>query len=90
MDTFLGVATGFLWDDAGLTGSKKGMNALEGFVEKWNLERRGEGKEVRLVQLRRTGFMSLDFVVPDPGIEVVGGDEGGREEGGEGGIGPAE
>ncbi|KAK5167357.1 uncharacterized protein LTR77_007056 [Saxophila tyrrhenica] len=90
LDSVMGVATGFVWDDLGLTGAKRGVRELERWVERWNAEKEREGKEVRVVQLRKTGFMTLDFVVPDPGIDVV--DEGG--EGGEeemvGGIGPAE
>lgn len=86
LDSFLGVATGFIWDDLGFTGSKKGMKSLESFVDKWNSQKRHEGKEVKLVQLRRTGFMALDFVVPDPGIEAAHGEDLRSE----GGIGPAE
>ena len=82
VDSALGVVTGFVWDDLGLTGSKRSVKALEAFVEKWNAEKKAKGKEVRLVQLRRTGFMALDFVVPDPGIDAVPE----REDG----IGPAE
>lgn len=82
LDTALSVATGFLWDDLGFTGSKRGMTALEAFIDKWNRDKESEGKEVRVVQVRRTGFMVLDFVVPDPGIEVAAESEGG--------IGPAE
>lgn len=87
LDAFMGVASGFVWDDLGLTGAKKGVKELERFIDGWNAEKAREGKEVRLVQLRRTGFMGLDFVVPDPGIDVVGeGGGDGREEA----IGPAE
>ena len=84
VDAVLGAVTGYVWETLGLTGAKKGMRSLETFVEKWNAERARQEKEVRLVQLRRTGFMSLDFVIPDPGIDVV------EEEETEGAIGPAE
>ena len=86
VDAVLGAVTGYMWETLGLTGAKKGMRSLEGFVEKWNAERRRQERDVRLVQLRRTGFMSLDFVIPDPGIDVV---EGEHDET-EGAIGPAE
>ena len=82
LDAALGIATGFIWDDLGLTGSKQGVKSLEAFVERWNAEKKQEGRDVRLVQLRTTGFMALDFVVPDPGIDAV--------PEGEGGIGPAQ
>lgn len=83
-DAVLGVVTGYIWDDLGFTGSKHGVKGLETFIDKWNAQREREGKEVRLVQLRRTGFMAMDFVVPDPGIDMQ------DDEPLEGGIGPAE
>lgn len=82
VDAALGVVTGFIWDDLGLTGSKQGVKALEAFVDKWNAEKKRAGKGVTLVQPRRTGFMSLDFVMPDPGIDAMPEPAGG--------IGPAE
>ena len=85
VDSILGVVTGFLWDDLGMTGVKKGVKSMEAFIEKWNKDREQEGKEVRLVQLRRTGFMALDFIVPDPGIDMAP-----EQDHLEGGIGPAE
>jgi hypothetical protein len=81
VDSVMGVVTGYVWDDLGLTGAKKGIKELERFVDQWNKKAQSEGREVRIVQLRRTGFMALDFVVPDPGIDMVEGEEG---------IGPAE
>ncbi|KAK3713901.1 hypothetical protein LTR37_008151 [Vermiconidia calcicola] len=78
VDAVIGAATGYVWEDLGLTGVKRGMKGIERFLDGWN----GEGREVRVVQVRRTGFMALDFVVPDPGIDGEGN--------GEGGIGPAE
>lgn len=86
VDAVLGAVTGYMWDTLGMTGAKKGMKALETFIDKWNAEKARQEKEVRLVQLRRTGFMTLDFVVPDPHIDEPVDDV--ME--GEGGIGPAE
>ncbi|KAF2768425.1 hypothetical protein EJ03DRAFT_248600, partial [Teratosphaeria nubilosa] len=68
VDSILGALTGYAWDDLGLTGPKREEKALERFLEGWNEERAAKLKDVRVVQLRRTGFMTLDFVVPDPGI----------------------
>lgn len=84
LDSVLGVATGYIWDDFGLTGANRGVKNIEASIERWNKERRHEGKEVMLVQVRTTGFMSLDFIVPDPGIDAAGSDEP------ENAIGPAE
>jgi len=92
LDAALGAATGFVWEDVGWTGAKRGEKGVERFLEAWNAEREGAGKDVRVVPLKRTGFMSLDFVVPDPGIDVLGGEAEGEERrvNGGGGIGPAE
>lgn len=87
VDAVLGVLTGYMWETLGMTGAKKGMKALETFVDKWNAEKARKEQPVKLVQLRRTGFMALDFVVPDPHIDMVGEEQMVE---GEGGIGPAE
>jgi hypothetical protein len=67
-DALLGFFTGYFWDDLGLTGARRAEHKLEQFVARWNGEREREGKEVRVIQPRRTGFMNLDFIIPDPGI----------------------
>lgn len=96
IDSLLGAATGYVWDDLGLTGAKKGEKELEMFITKWNQDKERSGYEVKLIQLRRTGFMSLDFVIPDPGIDVprdeidASEDEQELGEALAGGIGPAE
>lgn len=73
VDFLLGVLTGFLWDDLGFTGAKVGQKGLERFVDNWNAQKASEGQEVKLVQPRRTGFMALDFIIPDPGIDLASG-----------------
>jgi hypothetical protein len=70
-DCLLGVFTGFLWDDLGMSGVKTGQKSLERFVDNWNAQKAKEGREVKLVQPRRTGFTALDFIIPDPGIDVA-------------------
>lgn len=69
-DSILGVSTGYLYDDLGFTGAKMGEKELEKYIKSWNSAREAEGREVKMIQLRRTGFMSLDFVIPDPGIDA--------------------
>ena len=78
VDAFLGLVTGWLWDDVGAAKSKAGVRKLESIVEEWNERcrrenlqssigmgsRDGEADIVRCMELRRTGFMSLDFVIP--------------------------
>ena len=77
MDAGLGVATGWLWEDLGGAGVKKGCRAAEDFVERWNGERKqGLEKEededlVMAIPLRRTGYLSLDIQIPDPKVGVA-------------------
>ena len=77
MDATLGVVTGWLWDDLGLGGAKKGCQDIESFIERWNEEtRRGGEKDeemdlVGALPLRRTGYMSIDIQIPDPRIGMV-------------------
>jgi hypothetical protein len=73
-DALMGVATGFLWDNFGWTGVKRGVRDMERWVEGWNTEAEREGREVRLIDLRRTGFLSLDIQIPDPHVDVGDGD----------------
>lgn len=85
VDSGLGVATGWLWEDIGATGVKKGCKATEEFIERWNGERRlGVEKEddaelVKAIPLRRTGYLSLDIQIPDPRVGIA-------EEGNEGPV----
>lgn len=74
-DSLLGVLTGFIWDDFGLSGSKTGQKSLERFVDNWNAQKAKEGLDVKLVQPRKTGFTVLDFIIPDPGIDLEASEE---------------
>lgn len=53
-DTVMGVATFWLWDDAGFTAIKKRLSNLEQWLEEWN-RRVGVKEGVRIIPLRRTG-----------------------------------
>ncbi|KAF4555421.1 putative Ras modification protein ERF4 [Elsinoe fawcettii] len=71
VDAVLGVLTGFVWEDIGATGVKRGVRGLEEWMEQWNRAREESGVEGRLVPLRTTGWLNLDVVIPDPGIDMV-------------------
>lgn len=60
VDAVMGVATGWLWDDLGLSGVKARLKALEQWIEDWN---RGEGAKegVQIIPLRRTGYMTVSL-----------------------------
>ncbi|KAK8246558.1 Golgin subfamily A member 7/ERF4 family-domain-containing protein, partial [Phyllosticta capitalensis] len=66
-DAVMGVATLWLWEDLGCTGVKKRLRRLEEWMEEWN-RLKGVKEGVRLIPLRRTGYMSLDIQIPDPQI----------------------
>ncbi|UKZ77754.1 hypothetical protein TrVFT333_005480 [Trichoderma virens FT-333] len=74
LDAFLGLVTGWLWDDFGMTGIKSRLNHLEAWIEMWNREKEKttpseEGVlPPKLISLRRTGYMTLDIQIPDPEI----------------------
>lgn len=87
LDTVLGLATGWLYEDLGFSAVKRGAGDVERLIEEWNGQRR-EGLEkefeemVRVIPLRRTGYLSLDIQIPDPQVGVVE-DEDGEEGDGE-------
>ncbi|KAF4968244.1 hypothetical protein FSARC_4335 [Fusarium sarcochroum] len=74
IDSLLGLVTGWVWDDVGLTGIKSRLNHLEKWIEQWNLEmEKTMGSEdgampPKIMPLRQTGYMTLDIQIPDPEI----------------------
>ncbi|MCJ1295989.1 hypothetical protein MMC34_007554 [Xylographa carneopallida] len=73
LDAFLGLATGWIWEDLGLTSARKGIRQVEQMLEDWNVQRRKAGSDgddelVRVIGLRKTAYMTLDFQIPDPKI----------------------
>ncbi|KAK0723129.1 Golgin subfamily A member 7/ERF4 family-domain-containing protein [Lasiosphaeria miniovina] len=74
LDGMLGLATGWLWEDFGLTGAKASLRKVEKWIEQWNLEMEktygaDEGAvPPKIIPLRRTGYMALDIQIPDPEI----------------------
>ncbi|KAG5957505.1 hypothetical protein E4U58_005950, partial [Claviceps cyperi] len=65
LDATLGLVTGWLWDDFGMTAAKGRMNALEAWMERWNGEMEKTMAEEedgvlapKLIPLRQTGYMS--------------------------------
>jgi hypothetical protein len=58
IDTILGVATFWLWDDLGLAGVKKRLDNVEKRIEKWNRDV-GIQEGVSIISLRRTAYLSV-------------------------------
>lgn len=69
IDSLLGVATLWLWDDAGMTAVKAKLQGLERWLEDWN-HNTGAKEGVKIIPLRRTGYLTLDIQIPDPHIGV--------------------
>jgi hypothetical protein len=81
VDTLLGVATFWLWDDLGLTGVKSKLKQLEAWLVDWNREV-GSKEGVQIIPLRRTAYLTvcllinstslliaqLDIQIPDPQV----------------------
>lgn len=66
VDGFLGVLTGWLWDDFGFTGVKSRLRNVERYLDDWNREmeaksKDGPGSAPQIVPLRRTGYMNVSF-----------------------------
>ncbi|KAH6622276.1 Golgin subfamily A member 7/ERF4 family-domain-containing protein [Boeremia exigua] len=65
LDAAMGVATFWLWEDAGMCGVKRQLNDLEAWIDRWNREV-GAKEAVSIIPLRRTGYLTLDIQIPDP------------------------
>lgn len=69
VDAVLGLVTGWLWDDFGLTAVKSRLQALEDWIEQWNEEAaKAMGSDEgaippKIIPLRQTGYMTVRFVV---------------------------
>lgn len=68
LDTVLGVATLWLWEDAGFTGVKRKLTDLEDWIERWNQEV-GVKEAVRIIPLRRTGYLTV--CSPHPPLPLI-------------------
>ena len=77
VDLILGLLTGWIWEDMGFAGVKKGCRDVENFLEQWNgergvgMEKDEDGDLVRAIPLRRTGYLSIDIQIPDPRVGMV-------------------
>lgn len=77
IDGVLGVLTGWMWDDLGLSSAKSRLNKLEMWIDDWNktaartMGTEGSVMAPKLISLRRTGYMTLDIQIPDPEIAAA-------------------
>lgn len=75
LDGVLGLVTGWLWDDMGLTSIKSRLQNLEKWIEEWNLNMEkttpDEGVTApKLISLRRTGYMTVCLSTSSLFLEV--------------------
>ena len=70
LDGLLGLATGWFWEDIRPFGVKGRLRALEEWLEDWN-HTVGARNGVKLIPLRRTGYLNLDVQIPDPQVTMV-------------------
>lgn len=74
VDGVLGLITGWLWEDFGMTGAKSRLTKLENWISQWNTEmEKAIGSEEgaiapKIISLRRTAYMTLDIQIGDPEI----------------------
>jgi hypothetical protein len=59
VDVVLGLCTGWLWDETGLTYTKRSLAGVERLLEKWNEGLEKEGAGARWVSLRKSAYMSV-------------------------------
>ncbi|KAK5198913.1 hypothetical protein LTR92_001384 [Exophiala xenobiotica] len=74
-DGFMGLITGWFWEDFRPMGLKGQLTALEEWFEDWN-HTVGARDGVKIIPLRRTGYMNLDIQIPDPQVRVVADGDG--------------
>jgi hypothetical protein len=71
VDGVLGLATGWLWEDFGLTGIKSRLKHLEKWIEEWNADmEKSVGREEgavppKIIPLRQTGYMTVRILQTD-------------------------
>ena len=58
LDTVMGVATLWLWEDVGFTGVKAKLAQLERWIDDWNQDV-GVKEGVKIIPLRRTGYLTV-------------------------------
>lgn len=72
LDAAMGLLTGWVWDDVGLTAVKSRLRNVERFIEDWNKDMESKNKDAapgtapRIVPLRRTGYMNVSPPFPFP------------------------
>ncbi|KFX95615.1 hypothetical protein O988_05725 [Pseudogymnoascus sp. VKM F-3808] len=67
----MGLCTGWFWDDAGLTYTKRCLAAVEKAIEGFNRELEMGSSQARFISLKKSAYMSLDVQIPTPQIGFI-------------------
>lgn len=76
LDGIMGLLTGWLWDDFGLTNTKARLARLERWIERWNkeMEKTVGGDDgiipPKIVPLRQTAYMTVSSVAVPNSIDI--------------------
>lgn len=76
VDGVLGLATGWLWEDFGLTGVKTRLKHLEQWIEEWNADMAKSVREEgavppKIISLRETGYMTVSYLCLTGSVHVL-------------------
>ncbi|KFY63630.1 hypothetical protein V496_03803, partial [Pseudogymnoascus sp. VKM F-4515 (FW-2607)] len=71
VDAVMGLCTGWFWDDAGLTYTKRCLAAVERAIEGFNRELEMGSSQARFISLKKSAYMSLDVQIPTPQIGFI-------------------
>lgn len=72
LDGTMGLLTGWLWEDLRGGGIKGELRKLDRWIENWNVKVGAAHKDkVKIIPLRRTGYLCLDIQIPDPGVHMI-------------------
>ncbi|KFX93976.1 hypothetical protein V490_04580 [Pseudogymnoascus sp. VKM F-3557] len=71
VDAVMGLCTGWFWDDAGLTYTKRCLAAVEKAIEGFNRELEMGSSQARFISLKKSAYMSLDVQIPTPQIGFI-------------------
>ncbi|OBT52699.1 hypothetical protein VE04_07158 [Pseudogymnoascus sp. 24MN13] len=81
VDAVMGLCTGWFWDDAGLTYTKRCLAAVEKAIEGFNRELDMGSSQARFISLKKSAYMSLDVQIPTPQIGFIESEMGEDDDG---------
>lgn len=71
VDAVMGLCTGWFWDDAGLTYTKRCLAAVERAIEGFNRELEMGSSQARFISLKKSAYMSVSRIIPPKSYHVI-------------------